>query len=552
MQKGTETKAWLAHLAVGLAYAAIFMCVRPFSDAHWVLTAGLRLSFLLLIPYRYWPALAIGELVPQSYFSFRCLEQFGLVYTLLMCVPFTAVAMPVVWRCRERMSLFPTKRHINIGTLLVCTILVSALWAAANMGILTTLKLAPGSAPFHLSMFHAVQFFIGNYVGILSIVPLVMVVRQGAKAGHLREQSQRLLKSRLFLECVVLLIPILSLLAWVDINAKDDIKQIARMAMFLPVAWLVLKHGWRAAAFGGTVAIAYTCLTLASRPDPGILQAQAFMAFAVTCLLALGARISEQSQQEEAEQMHGQHAVMLAQQQLRLTELRMRRVAHALEHLGVSIQQSHGQLMTRLRHYSPGADERVYFRQASAAQQEVFQLADSVYPMMLRERGLTAALHRGTIARALDEAHVRYFCEFKGRGLSALSPDVHTAIYRFACEAVIYLFGQMKCSSIQLRLRGGETGGRRWAVLVVDGAADSANVSSDEVIMLDRDRLAFKLGAHALELKEIRDQARVYGGELHERKVPGARRVSILLHEIASFERVAATGIAGGFQLQVR
>lgn len=544
---GRERNTLLRHMAVAAAYAAVFLAVRPFSDAHWVLTAGLRLSCLLLVPYRYWPALALGELGPQSYFSFQCLEQFGLTYTLLLSIPFTLFAMPIVWQCRERLALFPSPKRISMGALLLCTTLVSIAWAAANYGMVATAHLPAGSPPYILKSIRIVQFFIGNYVGILTVVPLVLLASIELRGNALRPQLRKLFDSRLLLDCTVLLLPILTMLAWLDINSNGDIKQVAGMAMFLPVAWLVLKHGWRAAALGGTMGIAFTCLTLASSVDPHILLAQSFVAFAVTSLLALGARISVQNQQEEEARLDGKRALHLAQQNFFVTELRMRRIASSMEQVGHALQQSHWRLLNRVKRYFPVADERSFSRQATLTQQQVFQLADSVYPQVLRERGLPAALHReGPIARALDEASIAYRCEFQGRGLSQLSSEVHIALYRLACEAIVQVCAHMGCTGITVRLRGGVTRGHRWAALLVSGSRDEL---AGELTAGRREQLAFRLGANALGLDAIRDHAGIYGGIVHARSTTNSARITILLHDTAEADQAAE---ATDLRLRVR
>ena len=124
---------WFTQVAVVVAYAVAYILLRPLSDAHFPIIAGLRLGCLLLVPYRFWPALVVGELLPLAYFNFLCLAQFGPLAVLLETMPPIALAMPIVWLCKSRLALFPNKRLINVKALLICGLLVSLVWALVNL-----------------------------------------------------------------------------------------------------------------------------------------------------------------------------------------------------------------------------------------------------------------------------------------------------------------------------------------------------------------------------------------------------------------------------------
>ena len=78
---------WLRHLAVAAGYAVSYLLLREISFSHWVLFAGVRLCALMLMPYRYWPALLVGELLPLGYISLSCLDQYGWMWSAVMLVP---------------------------------------------------------------------------------------------------------------------------------------------------------------------------------------------------------------------------------------------------------------------------------------------------------------------------------------------------------------------------------------------------------------------------------------------------------------------------------
>lgn len=530
-------------VAVIVAYAVVYILLRPISDAHFPIVAGLRLSCLLLVPYRFWPALVVGELLPLAYFNFLCLAQFGLSAVLLETLPPIALAMPIVWWCKSRLALFPNKRLVNVKTLLSCGLVVSLVWALVNFGTMAAVRLPAGNPPLQLKSLMVVGLFVGKYISILAVVPWVLIARTDYNAGLLRSRLQCFAKSRLLIETAGLILPALIALSWLSLHGSEDAKQLTRMVMFLPVLWLTIRYGWRAAVLGGTLAIICICIAIASRPEPDLLQAQAFIAFAVTCLFAIGARITAQNLQEMRKRLDAKSAMELARKGLYQGELRMRQTATALEQVRSALQLSNVRLLARFKHLLQISESQNFYRQAAATNSQVYRLADSMHPVAWRDRGLSAALQE-TIARTLDEAGMAYFYEIKGRGLNRLAPCIQAAIYRLACEAVVYICGEKTCLTITLSLRGGETNGERWAVLRLEGVLQEPQISDPSYKNLECQYLAARFGANGLGLASMRDHARLYEGELHVKSTHEKLRMTFLLQDVRKGERERSTAPA--------
>jgi glucose-6-phosphate-specific signal transduction histidine kinase len=529
-------KSWIWQLGVAAGYSLIYLALRPLSDAHFPLTAGLRLGCLLLIPYRFWPALFAGELLPLAYFNAQCVEQLGLAAVLVETVPPIGLAMPVVWLCKRHLAMFPTRHFINVQTLLICVLLTSATWALANSITLSVFVPPPGAPAMHLSILVAIGFFLGKYVAALAIVPLLLMGWMDHRAGTLASGLRLFVRSRLMLETVALVLPALGALSWLSLYGNEDARQITRMVMFLPVAWLTLRHGWRATVLGGTLTVVCISLVLGSRPEPELLQVQALMALTVTCLFAMGARITAQNLRDERERLDAHNAIRLAQQGLYLGELRIRKTALALEQVGGALQQAHSHLLNRFKYQLQTAESQNLHRQAASTNNQVYRLADSMHPVAWRDRGLKAAFQE-TIARALDEAGMAYVCTIKGGDLARLTPNLHAALYRIACEMVAYVCEQEPCLGIALSLRTGEAGDSRWTMLRIEGVLQKDKLSDSGFGKLEGKYLASKLGATGLDLESVKDQVRLYEGDLHVRKLPGRLRVSCLLHDLESRKR---------------
>lgn len=534
MGKRWWTNEWLLQLSVAVGYGLLYLLVHPYSTSHWPIHVGVRLACLLLVPYRFWLALLVGEAVPNGYEAFLCLDSLGPTWVAIKSIPPFAVAMPIVWACRTWMPPLPLKNLVDIKALLVCGLLVS-------LGTMTYSTIAHAveehpTTPF--ALVSAVTFFLGPYLAILSVVPWVLMAKLDYREGHLREQISQIFASRLFLDTAALLIPAFAVLTWMSAIGNDQVKQIAPIAMFLPMAWLTLKHGWRAVAVAGPLAI--TCISLQISIyddfDTKTFATQTFLAIGVSCLFALGARISVQLAQEEKERSGALSVQRLAKQSLQLSEQRMRQTSQALEYLAGTLHITNGRLLDQMRRIVPNIESHAFYKQAVAAQNQVYRLAESMHPVAWRERGLPAALNE-TVARALDEAGIAYRCEINGRGFTRLAPAVLTATYRTACEAIVYVTSRLACTRVNLMLRGGETHGKRWVVLRVEGVLEETGVASAVYHSDERKRLGAKLGASMLDIPEMRDHVHIFDGLLHLRMPAGHLQITALLHDAIQEEQ---------------
>ena len=521
----------LYQVAVALGYVAVYTLIRPLSDAHWQLTAGLRLGLLLLVPYRYWAMLAIGDTVTNAYQSYLNASQFGLPWAIANALPPIAFAMPVVWWCKEKLALFPSKRLVNFQALLLCTLLVPIVWSLVNYGAIVLAK-NPG---VEVSPILVVYLFVGSYVALLTTVPWIIIGKLEYRSNTWVKRLRGFVKGSLALDAAGILIPAQLILSWLTLHGKED-KQIYCLFMFMPVAWLTLKHGWRAAVLGGTAVVA--CINLLmnyNTPDPVVLQVQAIIAFAITCLIAMGARISAMHQREEQERTDVKEALRLARQSLYTSEMRLRQASETLEFVCGEMQLTQNRLLNRFRVMLPVNESQMYTKQAATTQEKVYQIADAMHPIAWRRRGLPAAL-RENIGRALDEAGVAYSYQIKGRGFGVHSSNLHTLIYRLACESSVYVCANVRCTSIRLTLRGGEVDGSRLVVMRVEGITESS--AEDDVFVREgvRDRLAHKLGATRLGLIELRDRVRLFNGQLHVRQQDDRLRLTFLLQDVAEKE----------------
>lgn len=530
MAVGTELRAWGRQVAVGVAYALCYVVLRDASVSHWNLPAGLRIACLLLFPYRYWPALIVGELIPVGHHAWRNEHAFGWRWAALAAVPPILLLAPVVAWCRPHARLLRGAHQINAATLLAMTLISALLTTCCNAAALVAVQLPVEAAP-DINARVLFGYFLGNYLGALAIAPSATAIYLWVTENRGESIGGALWQSQLARDCLVgVVLPLLVLMCLV-FSSEGDGTQVFRMAMFLPVVWLTSRHGWQGAAFGGTLASTAVTLTSVMVRDPAVIQAQALIAFAITTLLMLGTRIGHQAYFARSGRIDTIRGLQLAQQGLYLEELRLRQAADALEHIGHNIRENQDRLLDSLRHVLPASEERTYSRQAALAQHEMHRLANALYPRGWRERGVPATLREGPFAQAVHMAGASYRCDLSGRGLSQLAPDVHMALYRLACEVLVFVLSRSPTQHVHLQVRGGHTDGRRWVVMRITGERPAAAEEQATPPPESWKQAMTLLGASGLGIATIRDRAQIYGGNVHLRDRPKGLSVTLLLHD---------------------
>lgn len=277
------------HLAVATAYAVLYLVLVQVSDGLWAITAGLRLSFLLLTPYRFWPALLVAEAVPLGFHLPEIARHSGWTAAWLCALPPIATGMPVVALFRRKGALVMERGAINAGALISCALSLSVVWAAINYAILWTAKAPPTEPVFHVNANQFLMMLVGQYAGFVTMLPIVLVTVLNYRPLPIQQTVNQLANSRLVTDMVLFLVPAIGLLFAVAPSCSPQVASVCQILMFAVLAMLTVKHGWAAAAVGSAGIIATIALTGPARACTGLMASQAVACFAVTCLLLLGA-----------------------------------------------------------------------------------------------------------------------------------------------------------------------------------------------------------------------------------------------------------------------
>ncbi|MBU6249222.1 MAG: MASE1 domain-containing protein [Xanthomonadaceae bacterium] len=510
-------------LLTAALYGAGLVALRQVSFSHWEVFAGFRLCVLLLVGYRYWPALLVGETTCLIVSAIQSIDRFGIAWAVLFSVPPAGLAMPVVAYCRERLALFDATGRIRIPVLILCAFACSILWASINILSFSVMQLPPDYVWMGMPVY-AARLFTGSFAGVLAVAPMVFCIRELRMDGDLT--WRRLIHNRLFIESASIMLPALLMLAWVGASAgQDGIKQAARIFMFVPVVMLALRHGWKGAAVGGAAASVAVISTMPSLYDTGTLEAQVFMAFATTTLLLLGDRIAVLSEREALRRQDACMALALAQRNLWLGEMQLRQTSRALEGLQETFRSSYLELLDRVRHVMPPLDERAYRLRAVEAQQQIHRLADSLHPVLWQDGGLAATLRQGTVPRVLNDIGIRYWCTFRNEQNIEIERELQVVIYRSVCDLIVYLCQSRQVRSISMQVRIGGASGTHCALVRIKGARDSDNPMSAQTLH----ELMSGLSASGLGLEAVRDRVSLFGGVLRERVVGESVHLGLLM-----------------------
>lgn len=162
-------------IAIAMLYAVLSWSARQISLDQFYLPAGIRVAALLLLPRSLWVYLLIGEYAYFAYMRIPMIEKYGLTWVVLGSITLMpSVAMIVHWH-RKRMRAGGEAWALSACAISAITV------TALNVSLANALWPVPTpDAP----LTQILQFVVGDYVGMLTIVPLVLLWKFRREAQH--------------------------------------------------------------------------------------------------------------------------------------------------------------------------------------------------------------------------------------------------------------------------------------------------------------------------------------------------------------------------------
>jgi len=289
-------QAWGHNLAIAAAYGALYEVTRHLSFPQWMLTAGLRLACLLLLPTRYWPALAVGEGLPLLENAFFLAPDLGVAWAVSEAVPMVVLWMALLKPLRQRWSLHDDQGRLRMPVILSAALGAAVITATATLltAVTAIMNTPTGEWPDPNTAWpgYFLAYTLGAYLGALTLTPTILAMRERFLALDGKPlTAARVWHSALFRDVLGWVLPALATLTWIAIHTHDDtLQQVARFALICPVLVLAWRHGWHGTAVGGmsaSIALAITAPGVLA--DPATLRVQAILALVVSGGLLVGA-----------------------------------------------------------------------------------------------------------------------------------------------------------------------------------------------------------------------------------------------------------------------
>jgi two-component system, NarL family, sensor histidine kinase FusK len=512
-RNATHAHSVLGQIAVALGYAAGYASLHAVSFSHWSVFAGFQLAALILLPYRYWFALAVGEMIPELSAAIDCVSSFGWMWAALKAFPSITLVMPFVVLCRERLGLLAHRRAmVQPWVLVVCAVAAAVVVSGYNTFMLSFAPRPIGYASLHEWM---LRYTLGHFLGILTLTPLMLAVHESVQGKTWRQVFAQVQDSRLVVESAGILIPTLGMLIWIGSRSAmgSDVRYIAQVGMFLPLVMLALRHGWHGAAIGAAAASTAIVVLMPAKYDHATLQAQTLMAFVIPTMLVIGTRITAWHRQEQQERLDLRSALALAQRNYFEGEQQLRRAAALLREMQTMSS-------TWLRHTT-----RIEgYQRAQPVMAAASQFIEFCDPLEGQGRSLPNAVQKGSLARVLTDHQVPFRATYYG-GVSTLPSTLHLAIYRMICSSVANLAEQDYLGEVVISVRCRQYRSRRWVVLRVLGKeARGARLS-------DAGTLALQQLSRHNSFQSLRDSAATFGGAARQRTHGRWRHLTIALSE---------------------
>ncbi len=284
-------REWPWHVALALGYLvcwwSAFWLPKQLEVinyvASWYLPAGLRVTALVLLPFRWWPAVIGGEMGAMLLVGHPVAEQSSWPGSLFgAALPMICYGVPI-YVLRRFQSPLGIDRVGSTFWIILTVSLSATLWGATMSGALFIAERIP--AERFVSAWGGLA--VGDGVAVTLVLPLTFLLVRGQSIA--RDAAFAALEQTVILMQAVFLVLLL-----VATYAAPFV-QLAKFVALIPLMFLPYRFGWVGAvatvvALNVVVLIAY----LTGVPFGTLIDNQVFLAFGGLSALLLGGAISEQ------------------------------------------------------------------------------------------------------------------------------------------------------------------------------------------------------------------------------------------------------------------
>jgi MASE1 len=412
-------------VALSAVYCAAYLAAWFHSLDQWLLPVGLRITGLLLLPYRFWPFLLVGDAaallvlrVPRASFD-------GALWAYASCFlqPFMTAVVPYIVR-EKAQSLAQVAKWFPL------ILAIAAYWSVVCNYLVNTFF----GGPTDFSIF---RVFVGSFLGatLISLPFLIWLFRAEEKGL----KTTNLLRDGIF---TAMLIATLYVAANHWSGLSKDLRLTFLVLMFSPTIFLTLHHGWRGALIGAWasnlgVGVVLLRFNFESAHDTTVFIGQQILLLSTAALLAFGWKVSEHYERAREAGISERQARALAQGSFFSGEDELRRHMLFMAHMQLLYDDEYKYMADWLR-ANGYAKAALDLNTRAVEHRRIFdQNAQALYPIQIEEHGLFSVVYSPPFRRFwAGDAEV--LIGFAGQ-LQGLSIELQLAVYRCICHAMTIL-----------------------------------------------------------------------------------------------------------------
>ena len=488
-------------VVLGVIFCLAYIAGRFNSLDQWFLPAGVRVAALLLLPYRYWPYLLVGDCsamlllrVPRIPFDNATWAYSGSVLMpLLSCVAIAGV--------REKLkSLSEQAKWLPLIAAFM------AIWMAASTIAINNVFGGPRDGI-------TLEFFyvrcVGHFLAIIAMTGLgiLWLNRQddSLKLKHFRRDALLSGAALTLIFCSIV----------IPEKIGDYLRIGLMLMMLLPIIFMTFRHGWRGAALGLAVTCFAVARTLYYLNTEGAYDAPVFimqhtLVIAAFGLLALGYIISSHYATARVLGISEKEAIQASRTSFLVSEPMLRDKALTMEQMQLQIDSERKRVADYLKSIGDFEGALLLNNEAVEHNSRFGAYVTDIYPLRLEQQGLNAVLNSKEFSDARGNgAHV---LPLLGLNPTHLSLELQLVAYRCAGSAIDVLSElEPRAYVIKTRVRKGAY--RRGIALIVTARDPTQSQSTA------------KSAKAAIELTA---RVKAHGGIVKRRH---ARRISLWLSE---------------------
>ncbi|KLD65448.1 MASE1 domain-containing protein [Dyella japonica] len=458
---------WIKSVLLGCGYALLYAGAREVSVSHWLLPAGLRFVALLWLPLRFWPFVLLGEASASFYYRADRLDTFGWPWMLITVLgPLAATSLPVWILRRTRWGRDPHDLATPVTRMLFAGIIASGLGALAGVLAVEAVHYGPTVARVPNTAGHNfAMFVVGDYLGILAMVPLGMTILMGRRRlrAILRcDLAGQPVSAYLWNLCLCALA--LTALQLMSRNTMfTEVRDVARLAMLIPAVFMTYRYGWMGAlpaVLMGNVGIEATIL---QARETGLVQAQFLMAIVGSGLLLFGSIKTDRDLGLARGHKENQRIRRAARGNLSWSQQWAYHGASILESANATMGGPRADLLV-----AADAESLANHRWSGSVATQRRGLSthiDSLRMSDVRAHGLKLALCHGQLRTEIEEQGIRYRAKVSGAFLE-LPTDMLETTYRLVEGFTLRLANDYVPSKIRVRVIVSRSGPRALAIVV--------------------------------------------------------------------------------------